>query len=123
VVPGTDCDDSNVTVNPGQVEVPGDGLDNDCDGETDNVSSAADFGQLVRAYPNPVHDWLTIEIALAGNIIYEIQDMSGRLLRAGKTGFTDGRLQISFEAALPGVYLLRLREERGAAWMIRVVKM
>jgi len=34
----TDCDDSNPDVNPGQDEVPGNGLDDDCNSET------ADFG-------------------------------------------------------------------------------
>ena len=33
--PETDCDDSNPAVNPGVKEVCGNGVDDDCDGETD----------------------------------------------------------------------------------------
>jgi hypothetical protein len=32
-----DCDDRNPMVNPGAYDVPGDGVDNDCDGSVDNV--------------------------------------------------------------------------------------
>ncbi len=32
--PGDDCDDTNASVNPGETEVPYDGLDNDCDDST-----------------------------------------------------------------------------------------
>jgi hypothetical protein len=32
-----DCDDTNPDVHPGAIEVPGDFIDNDCDGETDEI--------------------------------------------------------------------------------------
>lgn len=37
VVLGTDCDDTRNNVHPGAVDVCGDGLDNDCNGNIDNV--------------------------------------------------------------------------------------
>ncbi|MFM8488615.1 MAG: MopE-related protein, partial [Bacteroidota bacterium] len=118
-----DCDDSNAAVNPAQVELAGDSLDNDCDGETDNISSATETGWSVRAYPNPVHDWLMVESVLSGVVQYEITDMQGRQLRAGEAGFAGGAISISFVSELPGVYLLRLREQGGRALVVRVVKM
>lgn len=43
-----DCDDRNVEVNPGAWEVPGDAVDNDCDGSRDNVDPDCD--QLTIKY-------------------------------------------------------------------------
>ncbi|MEY4203839.1 MAG: hypothetical protein RL013_1542 [Bacteroidota bacterium] len=118
-----DCDDSNAAVNPAQTELAGDGLDNDCDGETDNISSTTEVGRSVRAYPNPVYDWLTVESELAGTVQYEITDIHGRQLRAGEAVFAGGSLRISFASEMPGVYLLRLREQGRMAFVVRVVKM
>ena len=36
----TDCDDANATVHPGQSETCGDGIDNDCNGKTDEANAA-----------------------------------------------------------------------------------
>jgi YVTN family beta-propeller protein len=118
-----DCDDSNPAINPAQPEIPGDGLDNDCDGVADNPSSTTELKQTFRVYPNPVSDWLTVESTLSGTIIYEIANVHGKRLRAVEASLAGGQLQISFSAELPGVYLLRLQEKSGAVLMVRVVKM
>ena len=39
-----DCDDANAQVNPGALELPGDGLDNDCDGVKDDAPAECDTG-------------------------------------------------------------------------------
>jgi len=39
-----DCDDGNPLVNPGAIEVPGDGVDNDCNGKTDEPLVDCDPG-------------------------------------------------------------------------------
>ncbi|MGZ3450740.1 MAG: choice-of-anchor L domain-containing protein [Polyangiales bacterium] len=41
---GDDCDDGNKEINPGAIEVPGDGVDNDCDGKVDVVEPECDTG-------------------------------------------------------------------------------
>ena len=54
---GGDCNDNNPQINPGMLEVPGDGLDNDCNGAVDGVGVDFDFpcagqctGHTIAAY-------------------------------------------------------------------------
>jgi hypothetical protein len=50
VYPQADCDDSNPEVNPGHVEVAGNGIDDDCDGKIDEACfiATAAFGTMLE---------------------------------------------------------------------------
>ncbi len=47
---GTDCDDTLGSVNPDQAETCGDGIDNDCDGETDEPDCDCVTGDRILCY-------------------------------------------------------------------------
>lgn len=38
----TDCDDNDMAVNPGAVEIPGDDIDNNCDGVNEDIACISD---------------------------------------------------------------------------------
>src|SRR5262249_8115055 len=39
-----DCDEKSASINPGAVEIPGDGIDNDCNGKVDEAATDCDVG-------------------------------------------------------------------------------
>jgi len=91
-----DCDDSDPAVNPGESEVCGDGIDNDCDGQSDGIDyecmtacdrAAADRSSVGCVYfavdTNPMHSWIPGDFAVAvsnvdseqpANVVVEVKD-------------------------------------------------
>ncbi|MBK7401155.1 MAG: putative metal-binding motif-containing protein [Myxococcales bacterium] len=49
-----DCNDDNPAVNPGAFEIPGDKIDNDCDGKVDNDEPDCDKGDLKLDSKDPL---------------------------------------------------------------------
>lgn len=121
---GLDCDDDNPNVHPGQVEILGDGIDNDCNGLVDSVSGTHYPAIQVAAYPNPVREILNLKTDFEGQMHFELSNANGQLLKAGELNFSGNTAALSFHEVLPGVYTLRLFDPvRHSLTLLRVLKM
>jgi hypothetical protein len=119
-----DCDDTDPDVSPDATEVV-DGLDNDCNGLVDDVVASSALALQVKAFPNPVRDFLTILLEkTSGAYPVQVSSADGKVLTTNTLNFSDGRANLDFAHFPQGVYLLRVSDLNGKKyWVQRVVKM
>lgn len=74
----TDCNDENGTIHPGAAEIPGNQVDENCDGEDLTTTAIAFKKQRLNIYPNPADEIVYINWEGVGNYKLRMFDLSGR---------------------------------------------
>jgi hypothetical protein len=124
VINDLDCNDADALVNPNGWELPGDGIDNNCDGIIDNVSSTTEIGGTqFRVYPNPVSSYLIIDYPNSTGVELKIIEPSGRTISASYLEDVAHRSKIDCSSLPSGIYFLHLTDTgSGANSVIRIVR-
>jgi photosystem II stability/assembly factor-like uncharacterized protein len=111
-----DCNDGNATINPGAIELPDNGIDEDCDGI--DLITAIDIpdSKIFNIYPNPTSGILHISAPGPENKILRLFNTHGQLVMTTVLDHTLNMSKLS-----NGLYCLLIQDEGGNVLGVRSV--
>lgn len=92
-----------------------------CTDITSVENQKADLSQI-EAYPIPVKDLLTISIPNSSSVDYTLFSVKGSLISRGVETLNSGEFSLDMTAILPGIYFLKMVNENGIQFHVKVIK-
>ncbi|MFM7619727.1 MAG: T9SS type A sorting domain-containing protein, partial [Bacteroidota bacterium] len=106
-----DCNDSIADINPSMIELVGNDIDEDCDGNVGTLILQFSESNKFEISPNPVMNTLTLTLKLIdrGNT-YEIYHSNGKQIERGI--ITDSVTRIDESQWPTGVYIIQFNSQK-----------
>ena len=106
VANGDDCDDTNALVNPAAIEIWDNGIDDDCNPSTSDVSVGELSAFAFNLFPNPATDRITLTMSSSDVHVVELYNSLLQLIHTFKIFGSQSIIDVSVFPA--GYYVVRV---------------
>ncbi len=103
-----DCNDDEMSINPGMQELPNNTIDENCDGVLEDITAVLETGlNSLTIYPNPCQTYADITLSSEWSNI-TVMDLSGRVIAKE---YATGKIRLQTQSWESGMYMVQIESQ------------